>query len=94
MLLSRKVTDITLSSVYPNPTERELNLVITSPRSEKVMIIVADLTGKIVMQRSTQLMIGNNQETLNVQQLSSGTYIIKAVCANGCETAVHRFVKQ
>ncbi len=94
VLLSRKVTDITLSSVYPNPTERELNLVITSPRSEKVMIIVADLTGKIVMQRSTQLMIGNNQETLNVQQLSSGTYIIKAVCANGCETAVHRFVKQ
>ncbi len=94
VLLSRKVADITLSSVYPNPTDRELNLVITSPRSEKVMIIVADLTGKIVMQRSTQLMIGNNQETLNVQQLSSGTYIIKAVCTNGCETSIQRFVKQ
>jgi hypothetical protein len=46
------------------------------------------------MQRSTQLMIGDNQEILNVQALSSGTYIIKSVCADGCETATHRFVKQ
>jgi hypothetical protein len=94
VLLSRKVTDITLSSVYPNPTDRELNLVITSPRSEKVMIVVTDLTGKIILQRSTQLVTGDNQETLNVQRLAAGTYVIKAVCANGCETAVHRFVKQ
>jgi hypothetical protein len=94
VLLSRKVSEITLSSVYPNPAERELNLVITSPKSEKVMIVVTDLTGKIIMQRSTQLIAGDNQERLNVQQLSAGTYIIKAVCADGCETAAHRFVKQ
>ena len=94
VLLSRKVADITLSSVYPNPTTRDLNLVISSPKAERVTVIVTDLTGKVLMQRATQLMIGDNQETINIQQLAAGTYMIKAVCANGCETAVQRFVKQ
>ena len=30
----------------------------------------------------------------NVIDLKSGTYIIKASCSNGCETAVQKFVKQ
>ncbi len=94
VLLSSKVADITLSSVYPNPTTRELNLVITSPKAEKVTVIVTDLTGKVLLQTATLLVIGDNQQTFNVQQLAAGTYFIKAVCANGCETAVQRFVKQ
>ncbi len=94
VLLSSKVADITLSSVYPNPATRALNLVITSPRVEKVTIIVTDLTGKVLIQRATQLVIGDNQEFFSVQQLAAGTYFIKAVCANGCETAVQRFIKQ
>jgi parallel beta-helix repeat protein len=94
VLLGRKVSDITLSGVYPNPAERELNLVIISPRAEKVTIVVTDLRGKIVMQEATQLVNGQNQQQLNIRSLAAGTYIIKAVCANGCETAVHRFVKQ
>jgi hypothetical protein len=94
ILLSRKVTDITLSSLYPNPTERMLNLVITSPKAEKVTLVVADLTGKVVMQQPVQLVIGENKQILNVLRLSAGTYFIKAVCASGCETAVQRFVKQ
>lgn len=94
VLLSGKVSDITLSSVYPNPATRALNVVITSPKAEKVTIMVSDLTGKVVMQTATQLAVGDNQQTFNVQQLAAGTYVIKAVCANGCETAVQRFVKQ
>ncbi len=94
VLLSSKVADITLSSVYPNPATRSLNLVITSPRAEKVTLIVSDMTGKVLMQTGTQLVIGDNQQTFNVQQLAAGTYFIKAVCASGCETAAQRFVKQ
>ena len=67
---------------------------ITSPAAEKVTIIVTDITGKVLMQQNTQLVIGDNQGQLNVQSLATGTYLIKVVCANGCETAVHRFVKQ
>jgi hypothetical protein len=94
VLLSSKVSEITLNSVYPNPTIRELNLVISSPKAEKVTIVVTDLTGKVLLQKATQLIVGDNQELFNVQNLAAGTYFIKAVCANGCETAVQRFVKQ
>jgi hypothetical protein len=94
VLLRSKATEITLSSVYPNPAQNELNLVITSPSSEKVTIVVTDLSGKVIMQQTAQLLIGDNQQQLKVQSLASGTYIIKAVCSSGCETAVHRFVKQ
>jgi len=94
VLLSSKVAEITLSSVYPNPTLREVNLVISSPKAERVTIVITDLTGKVLLQKAMQLIVGDNQELFNVQNLAAGTYFIKAVCANGCETAVQRFVKQ
>ena len=92
--LSRRLTEITLSKVFPNPATTELNVVITSPRAEKLTIIVTDLRGKVVMQTSTNVVLGENQQQLNVAKLAGGTYMVKVICADGCETAVHRFVKQ
>ena len=92
--LGRKITEIMLSSVYPNPTDRELNLVISSPQSEKITIVITDVTGKVVTQVQAQLIMGSNQQRLNVQSLAAGTYLIKAVCSNGCETAVYKFIKK
>jgi trimeric autotransporter adhesin len=94
VLLIRKLTEITLTGVYPNPTTRELNVKITSPRAEKLTLVVTDLTGKVVMQQPMSVVIGDNQQQMNVAPLAAGTYVVKAICANGCETAVHRFVKQ
>lgn len=94
VVISRKVTDITLSSVYPNPVRNELNIVISSPSSEKIRLVVTDLSGKIILQTTAQLKIGDNQQQMHVQQLPAGTYFIKAMCTNGCETTVQRFVKQ
>jgi hypothetical protein len=92
--LSRKLSELVLSSVYPNPATKELNLRIASPTAEKVTLVITDLTGKVVMKRSTSVVSGDNVEQLGVAELSAGTYFVKAVCANGCETAVHKFVKQ
>jgi hypothetical protein len=94
VVLNRKVSEVVLSAVYPNPTTKELNLKITSPKAEQLTIIVTDLTGKVVMRRSASVVTGDNQEQLNVSELAAGSYFIKAVCANGCETGVQKFVKQ
>lgn len=80
--------------LYPNPAKNELRLIITSPSEERATIIVTDLSGKVIHQKSIQLMTGDNQQQLNIQSLSAGTYLIKLACDNGCETAVQRFVKQ
>jgi len=94
VLLNRKVTEIMITKLYPNPANTELNVQITSPRSEKLTLVVTDLTGKIVMQQSMNIVLGDNQQQLQIGALAGGTYMLKAVCANGCETAVQRFVKQ
>jgi hypothetical protein len=94
VLLTRKVTEITLTRVYPNPARAELNLLISSPAAAKVTIVITDLTGTVVMQQPAQLVAGDNQHRMNVLHLAQGTYIIKAICANGCETAIHKFVRQ
>jgi hypothetical protein len=94
VVLNRKVAEITFTKVYPNPATTELNVMITSPRTEKLTLVVTDLTGKVVMQTATNVVTGDNLQQLRVDKLAGGTYMIKAICANGCETAVHKFVKQ
>jgi len=94
VLLTRKITEISLIRLYPNPATEELNLVIASPKAEKVTISVTDLTGKVVMQLPASLVSGESIQQLNIAKLAGGTYMLKVVCANGCETAVQRFVKQ
>jgi hypothetical protein len=94
VLLQSKVTEIVLSSVYPNPATSELNLVIQSPRAEKLTVVISDLTGKTVARKSMNVVTGENLQTWIIQSLASGSYIIKAICANGCETALYKFVKQ
>jgi hypothetical protein len=94
VVLNRKVSEITFTKVYPNPATTELNVMITSPRAEKLTLVVTDLTGKVVMQTATNVVTGDNLQQLRVDKLAGGTYMIKAICANGCETAVHKFVKQ
>jgi len=94
LLKGSKPTSLTISSVYPNPSVKELNMVLLSPIADDVKIVVTDITGKVLLQKAVIVSQGDNKVQLNVQSLSQGTYIVKAVCSNGCETAVHRFVKQ
>lgn len=94
VLLSRKVTEITLARIYPNPASGELNVEIVSPTSEKLTLVVTDLSGKVVMQHAMNVVTGDNKQQLQIRTLAAGTYVLKAVCANGCETAALRFVKQ
>jgi hypothetical protein len=94
VLLSRKVTDITLSALYPNPTKAELNVKIISPRAEKLTVIITDLTGKVIRQIAVNVIAGDNVKQLNVASLATGSYVVKAICANGCETARQQFIKQ
>lgn len=79
---------------YPNPAVNNLRLAIASPRNEKVTLVVTDLAGRIVMQNSAQLVAGDNNLQLNVKDLAKGSYSIKVVCSNGCNSPAAKFVKQ
>ncbi len=88
-----KATKLELVSVYPNPVAETLNLSVASPKADKVTFMVSDLAGKVIMTKLTSVNNGDNNIQLNVSSLAKGTYTIKAVCADGCETAISKFIK-
>lgn len=89
-----KVATIELSNLYPNPVKDKLNLIISNEANRKVDLIVTDLSGKIVLTQSQTVSIGDSNIQLNVEKLASGSYILKAVCNDGCESSLRKFVKQ
>lgn len=93
VVLKAKASDFRISSIYPNPAVAELNLVITTNKVERAIIVVTDLSGKVVSQIPTQLVSGDNVLQVNVRSLSTGTYMIKVVSISGIDTGVQRFVK-
>ncbi|CAF3883025.1 unnamed protein product, partial [Rotaria sp. Silwood1] len=89
-----KVTNLTVTDVYPNPTAKLLNVVISSPVDDKVNIVVTDITGKVVKTQSAQIAVGNNNSQIDVSNLATGTYLMKVMCSNGCTSTTTKFVKQ
>ena len=89
-----RINKLELTSVYPNPAVDKLNILLSSPKAEKVTLIVSDVAGKAIMQQLSSVVNGDNNIQLNVGMLAKGTYTIKAICADGCETVINKFIKQ
>jgi hypothetical protein len=90
-----KVNLMTITGLYPNPAKDKINVLISAPANDKVQFAITDLAGKAVMQQAMQLTEGDNNIAIRVANLPSGTYLIKAICNNGCEkTMVRKFIKE
>ncbi|WP_018613801.1 T9SS-dependent choice-of-anchor J family protein [Segetibacter koreensis] len=94
LLKGSAINNFALSNLYPNPAKSFVNVIITAPTATKVSIIVTDLAGRPVMQQAGQLASGENNISLNINNLPYGSYILKAVSADGNQTSVSKFVKQ
>lgn len=93
-LKSPKVNALELRNVYPNPANKVINVEIAVPASDVVNLIVTDLAGKVIMQKTVSASGGYNNYSLDVSKLTRGNYIIKAVNVVHHQTAVSKFVKQ
>jgi hypothetical protein len=89
-----KVSKLEMVNLYPNPAKNVVNLSLNLPKADQVTLVITDITGKIISTQKQWLVTGNNMVTCSIQQLSQGTYMIRALCAYGCETAVRKFVKE
>ena len=83
-----------LSNIYPNPAKSVVNVVVTAPVTTAVNITITDLAGKPVIKQVMQLAVGENNLSLNLNKLPSGTYLLKAVFATSGQTVVGKVVKQ
>jgi hypothetical protein len=80
------LTDGTVS-VYPNPTNGEVNFVITSPSVETVTII--DLVGKVIETKSVK----SELTQFNLNAYSNGTYFYRLIDANGSTLVTEKLVR-
>lgn len=80
------LTDGTVS-VYPNPTNGEVNFVITSPSVEQ--IVITDLLGKVI---ETKL-VKSELTQFNLRAYSNGTYFYRLVDATGATLVTEKLVR-
>ncbi len=94
LLKGTKGTQLDITSIYPNPTTSQLNVLMSAPLRDKVTILITDVAGKVLVQRLVNVVPGDNSLQLDVSKLASGTYIMKAICENGCDSGSKKFMKQ
>jgi hypothetical protein len=75
-----------ISAIYPNPTKDQLNVVVSSEKSEKATLTIVDINGKVMQQMNTVLVAGDNNITLNVGAFSTGTYYVRFVVGDDVKT--------
>ncbi len=65
-----------VSSVYPNPTNGLLNIKF-SDNEQDVKLEIYDVSGRVHIQKRVMTISQNNVETLNLDNLTTGVYILK-----------------
>lgn len=68
-----------ITSVYPNPSKSELNLAISSDINSKGTISIIDMQGRTMKQIVVSFSAGDNVISLNVADLSTGSYLLRLV---------------
>jgi trimeric autotransporter adhesin len=93
ILLKGEKVNVLSASVYPNPAERYLDLLINAPVNERVTISVITADGKLMFEKYMNVVEGVNKTTLNIDNLSAGTYTVSVISADKTMCA-YRFVKK
>jgi pimeloyl-ACP methyl ester carboxylesterase len=68
--------------IYPNPTQGDLRLAVTSTRAQTAVIFVIDMQGKYVNTKKVYIVKGANLLDLDISSLHSGNYIIDIRAGN------------
>jgi hypothetical protein len=93
-VINISLSAVTLHSFYPNPVSNELNLLITSPVKSALIITVTDISGRVVQQRSANIVSGNNKIHVNISNMATGTYFMRMIISETGEVMSHKFLKK
>ncbi len=73
-------SDIT---VYPNPTQNNLNISFTSYKNENAEVELSTLLGQILWIENLSIVPGKNLLSMNTTGLSEGTYLCRIITSEG-----------
>lgn len=63
-------------SVFPNPTDEDLNVTFSSPVAQQATLTVRDIAGKLLQQNTVNAASGSNLVMLGMDSLAAGTYFV------------------
>jgi hypothetical protein len=63
-------------SIYPNPATTDINVDVIVEKATSVAVKIMDANGKIVKIVNMELQAGNNSNTILVNELATGNYIV------------------
>ncbi len=64
-------------TLYPNPVKNEINLKITTNKTENISITIYNSMGNMIVNKEISLIRGDNLQNFDLQQIASGVYFIK-----------------
>ena len=77
-------------SLYPNPVKESLNILYTADVDVNSTLLVRDQLGRIVIEKSQELIVGENKFAVDVHSLAKGIYFISMTVAG--TFSVQKFV--
>jgi hypothetical protein len=63
--------------VFPNPTDKESVILISSPKEQRINWQLVDVTGRVVMSKEVVIKKGDNRIVLDMSKLQSGVYYLQ-----------------
>lgn len=81
-------------NVYPNPVKDILDIRLTGGGNNEITFLITDVSGKTVNTKTIKEVKRGGLLQLDISQIVPGAYILKAVCKDGCENVVTKFIKQ
>ena len=78
--------------ITPNPVQENANIVFDSPKSENVETIIQTISGQVVYTNIQRATAGNNQYSLNTNNINKGIYLITLKGEHSSVTS--KFIKE
>ena len=78
--------------VYPNPVINSLNVLMYVPTKTTAALLIVDVAGQVVIQKTIQAVAGDNNLIVDVTRIGKGTYTLKLITLNG-EILTTQFIK-
>lgn len=85
---------LAIDGLSPNPATAVLNVLLNAPAREIVVLVVTDLTGRVMKQQIANTESGSNTIAVDLVKLSRGYYFIKVLSVTTGETTTAKFIKQ
>lgn len=76
---------VTNMVVFPNPSTETINVNLNLKSAQKVSIELTDIAGKLIITKDAGILTGESKQTLNVNNISKGTYLVRVVTESGTE---------